>query len=278
MSDIDRRTIIGVAGATMALAACKPGNGDGDGDGGGYPPGGGQGGINDQWGEDPHKSGPDVKPEGGFSPGYVCAIYVKFDANGQVMIRHGYIETGMKRGEESDEAFDARQIAAAEEMLTAAATDKDWKASRVGDPRKEVNFEGFNFGRQMRLFAVVDNDSVKFDDRQIDGRYANLVRFTKYQTAHDMGRFAPKLTNPNHAFFGATLVDLRVADNARKALRLDNWYIGPKAAEIKKDDPKTYQLFAMDFLLLWQTADVAEKVRSIPIIIDPDGGNMGSQP
>jgi hypothetical protein len=279
MSQIDRRTLIGVAGASVAVAACNPGGGsDGGGDGGGDYGGKDERGINEQWGEDPHKPAPDVPPPGGFKPAYICAIYIRFDEGNKAVIRHGYYETGPMKDGEDAKAFDANQIKAAEEMLADAASAEDWKASRIGYPRKEVNFEGFDFGQQMRLFAVVDNDSVKFDDRMTDGKYANLVRFTKYQTTEDMANFKPKLTNPNHAFFGATLIDLNVGNKKRKALQLDNWYAGPKGQAIKKDDPKTHQYFALDLHVLWEATQPGTKIKAIPIVIDPDGGNMGGTP
>ena len=275
MSDFSRRTMIGVAGATMAIAACSPAR---DGNGEDSASTDNEKGINDNWGEDPHKDAPDVKPAGGFKPIFACVAYIRFDSKGSAIIRHGYIETGGLRSGESEDQFALREAKLVEEMLATAATAVDWKASRAGYPRKEVNFEGFDFGQQMRVFVAIDNDGIKFDDRKTKGRYANLVRFTKYQTRPELPDFEPRLTNPNHGFFGATLVDLNVNGTVRQALRLDNWYVGPNAQEIKAGDPKTHQSFAMDFHLLWQASDTGGKIKAIPIVIDPDGGNVGSRP
>jgi hypothetical protein len=267
--------MIGVAGASIALSACAPRK---DGDGEGSPSPEENEGIDDRWGENPHDDGPSTKSGADFKPAALCIVYIKFDASNNAIIRHGYIKTGQKPAEESDQQWDARQIKAAEQMLAAAATAKSWQNGGQNYDRREVNFERFDFGQQMRIFAVVDNDRIGFDDRKIKGRYANLVRFGKYQSKNDGPGFDPKPTNPNHAFFGATLVDIQVENRKRKALRLDNWFLDDKGQPVNPKDPKTFQLFAMDFHLLWETADTGEKTRSIPIIIDPDGGNMDRRP
>jgi hypothetical protein len=278
MSKIDRRTLIGVAGASVALAACGKVKG---GDSQQVKTDGtvvDDFGVNPQWGENPHDNGPIDKPAGGFNPSFICIVYIKFDDGKKTIIRHGYIETGPKNSVETDTQFDARQIAAAESMFAAAAKG-NWKANTsIGYSRKEVNFEKFEFGQQMRLFVVVDNDSVKFDDRKENGKYANLIRFTKYRTTQNMTDFAPETAAENHAYFGATLVAVKIQNKSRQALRVDNWYIGPKAAPIVYDDPKTHQYYAMNWQLLWQASDTGSVNQSIPFIIDPDGGNMGGTP
>jgi hypothetical protein len=270
MAEIDRRTIIGVAGATMALAACKPA------DGGGGAPGHDDRNESDQWGEDPHATGPKVPPPGGFNPRYLCVVYIKFtDSN--MIVRHGYTETTAPSGPADEKDVDARQRADAEALLNEAVKG-DWKTSRIGHPRKEVNFERFDFGQQMRLFFYIDNDGINFDGRMKDGKYANLLRFSKYSSVGDMANYDPKKVDPNHAFFGATLAPLTVGGKERQALRLDNWYCGPKGKPVDPKDPKTHQFFYMYLNLLWTAAEAGTKVRTIPIVIDPGGGNMGSQP
>jgi hypothetical protein len=274
MSKIDRRTMIGVAGASIALSACAPSK-----EGGGGANGAARNdGINDRWGDNPHDEAPAGKSRGDFNPAALCVVYIRFDADNKATVRHGYIDTGRKPSGESDQQWNDRQVKAAEKLIAEAATAKEWANNGEGYDRREVNFERFNFGQQMRIFAVVDNDGIGFDDRKIDGRFANLVRFAKYQTKNDGPKFDPKPTNPNNAFFGATLVKLNVGGKARDALRLDNWYLGPNGKPIDPKDPKTFQYFAMDLHLLWQTAQPGQKVRTIPIVIDPDGGNMGDKP
>ncbi len=270
MEEIDRRTIIGVAGATMALAACKPA------DAGGGVAANGDSDQADQWGEDPHAAGPKVQPPGGFSPKYLCVVYIKF-AGSNMIVRHGYTEIAPPSDAASEKDVDTLQREAAEALLNEAAKG-DWKSSRVGHPRKEVNFEGFNFGQQMRLFFYVDNDGINFDGRQKDGKYANLLRFSQYSSVGNMEKYDPKKVDPNHAFFGATLVPLTVGGKERQALRLDNWYCGPNGKPVDPKDPKTHQFFYMYLNLLWTAAEAGAKVRTIPIVIDPGGGNMGRQP
>jgi hypothetical protein len=271
MAEIDRRTAIGVAGATMALAACKPADG-----GGGAAPEHDDRSQANQWGEDPHATGPKVPPPGGFNPRYLCVVYIKFtDSN--MIVRHGYTETTAPSGPADEKDVDARQRADAEALLNEAVKG-DWKTSRAGHPRKEVNFERFDFGQQMRLFFYIDNDGINFDGRMKGGKYANLLRFSKYSSVGDMVNYDPKKVDPNHAFFGATLTPLTVGGKQRQALRLDNWYCGPNGKPVDPKDPKTHQFFYMYLNLLWTAAEAGTKVRTIPIVIDPGGGNMGSQP
>lgn len=277
MRKIDRRTMIGTAGigavgATMALAACSTEAGGSSKD----APDENDTGANDQWGEDPHAAGPKMPPPGGFDPKYLCIVYVKFTGSNMV-VRHGYIASSPKSDAETLAQSEARQMADAETLLSVAAQE-GWAASRVGHPRKEVNFERFDFGQQMRLFFYIDNDGIAFDGRKKDGAYANLLRFVKYNKSNEMDAYKPKAVDPNHAFFGATLVPLKVNGKERQALRLDNWYCGPNGKPVDPRDPSTHQFFAMDLNLLWTGAVAGTNRKSIPIIIDPDGGNMGSQP
>lgn len=271
MNGIARRTIIGAAGAGMALAACsrKPG-------GDGTPPDGNGRGPDDQWGEDPHAPGPKNPPPGGFHPQYLCVAYVKFTGTNMI-VRHGYIASTPKSATETAEENDARQRADAEALLQAAAKD-GWLDSRVGHPRKEVNFEHFDFGQQMRLFVYIDNDGIAFDARKKDGKYANLVRFVKYDKGAQLDAYKPKAVDPNHAFFGATLTPLTLDGKERQALRLDNWYCGPNGKPVDPKVPSTHQFFSMDLNLLWPGAENGTSRRAIPVVIDPGGGNMGSQP
>lgn len=277
MGNIDRRAIIGaagigVAGVTIALAGCsgEPGSS------GGNTPGKDDEGAQDPWGEDPHAAGPKTPPPGGFDPGYLCIVYIKFTGSNMV-VRHGYIASPPKSAAKTLAEGAARQRADAEALLNEAAKE-DWKISRLGHPRKEVNFERFDFGQQMRLFFFIDNDGIGFDHRKKGGKYSNLLRFVKYNTTSDMDAFKPKPVDPNHAFFGATLVPLKVNGKERQALQLDNWYCGPDGKPVVPENPSTHQFFAMDLNLLWAGAEAGTDRKLIPIIIDPDGGNMGSQP
>lgn len=277
MSKLDRRTIItaagiGAVGATIALTGCsaEPGNS------GENAPEEGESWPSDQWGEDPHAAAPKTPPPGGFDPKYLCIVYVKFTGSNMI-VRHGYIASPSKSAGETPAENEARHRADAEAMLNEAAKE-DWKVSRLGHPRKEVNFERFDFGQQMRLFFFIDNDGIAFDGRKKDGKYANLLRFVKHNTTSNMDAYKPRPVDPNHAFFGATLVPLAANGKERQALRLDNWYCGPKGKPVDPRDPSTHQFFAMDLNLLWAGAEAGTDRKSIPIIIDPDGGNMGSQP
>lgn len=222
-----------------------------------------------QWGMDPH--GPN--PLGAsFEPEYVCIIYFKFDDPKKTMIRQGYFATSSIPAGMTEKTF-------AEKMLKEASkakTSKDWLDNPTGDKRKEFNFNGFTFGHAARIYMLVDNDNVRFDDRKTEvgtpeERYANLVRFTEFRVDKDAADFRLIPADQNYSFYGATLTDL----SGRKGLMMDNIYRTEDGGTPSKDNPRIY---SMNFHLFWDAVDKEGKLTSVPIVIDPDGGNVGSQP
>lgn len=222
-----------------------------------------------QWGMDPH--GPN--PLGAsFEPEYVCIIYFKFDDPKKTMIRQGYFATSSIPAGMTEKTF-------AEKMLKEASkakTSKDWLDNPTGDKRKEFNFNGFTFGHAARIYMLVDNDNVRFDDRKTEvgtpeERYANLVRFTEFRVDKDAADFRLIPADQNYSFYGATLTDL----SGRKGLMMDNIYRTEDGGTPSKDNPRIY---SMNFHLFWDAVDKEGKLTSVPVVIDPDGGNVGSQP
>lgn len=222
-----------------------------------------------QWGKDPHEPNP-LGP--GFNPEYVCIIYYKFDDPKKTMVRQGYFATSAIPAGKTEKQF-------AEEMLKEASKAKnaqDWLNNPIGEKRKEFNFNGFTFGHTARIYMLVDNDNVRFDDRKVDpgtaqGKYANLVRFTEFRVDKDAADFRLIPADQNYSFFAASLTDLC----GRKGLVMDNIYQTEDGRAPSKDDPRIY---SMNFHLLWDAVDKQGNLTSIPIAIDPDGGNVGSRP
>lgn len=283
MTEINRRGLIGAAGAagaTVALAACGgKGNKNNASVAATDSNNNGNKGINDQWGDDPHRPAPSPVPTGGFNPTHICIVYIRFEgSNNKSVVRHGYIAIRPRNAGENDTSYDAYQLTQATLMFKQASTGNWNENTPTGERRKRVNFEDFSFGHQMRIFVLIDNDNIKFDDRKIDQEYANLIRFTAYRTTDSMTQLKPVLAKENNSFYGATLVDVALPGRARKTLRFDNWYIAPPGVVIEYSDPSTHQLYAMNFQLLWLANEKGTRITHIPMIIDPDGGNMGSQP
>lgn len=222
-----------------------------------------------QWGKDPH----DCNPLGdAFKPDYVCFIYFKFDDMKKTMIRQGYFATSEIPAGKSEKEYVEFMLKEAEK----AKTSKDWLKNPNGDPRKEFNFNGFTFGHTARIYMLVDNDNVRFDDRKVDPgtpaeKFANLVRFTEYRVDKDAADFRLIPANENYAFFAAHLTDL----SGRKGLVMDNIYKTEDGRAPSKDDPRIY---SMNFHLLWDALDKEGNLTTVPIVIDPDGGNVGSKP
>ena len=284
MIDINRRNVLSAAGAGLAVAACSPKTDSAarqDMDVGDeckarapYP----------QHGADPHeKVGTKFPNNTKFSPKYLCAVYIRFEASGQMIVRHGYFDLATITTDMSQERIAAKLLKSAAD----AKSTEDWKSVQYGDIRKEVNFENFSFGHPARLFLLIDNDYVKFDDRKdADEVYRNLLRFTQFrvdtgQEKRD-GKFELVKANENYAFFDATLIEMEEFPN-RKLLRLDNHYTDKNGKPIKAvpTNPVTHHRYSINFNLLWTTGDPSGKppsVKVIPMVIDPDGGNMGSQP
>lgn len=289
MSDLDRRTILGAAGAGLAVAACSPKSqtepqkdgveADSEADARApYP----------QYGDDPHSKVTSKFPtNAGLNPEYICAVYIRFDTDGTMIARHGYFDLSKITVDMSEDKIAATLLQAA----AAAKNTAEWKVVNYGHSRKEVNFENFSFGHRTRIYILIDNDNVKFDDRKdtqndAEGVYRNLLRFTKFRVdtgkIQKDGKFQLVPASANHAFFDATLVRLDGFPN-RELLRVDNHYTDKNGKPIKADPnvPDSHQLYSINFNLLWTTKDTSGKppvTRKIPMVIDPDGGNMGSQP
>jgi hypothetical protein len=255
MSDVDRRTLFGVAGASLAVAACgESGKADGPKT---LAPG-------PQHGDDPHL------PHKGslvFKPDYICAIYIRFDDLKKTIVRHGYYKV-------SDFPAGKSESDVALMLLLAAKRAKDanaWKKDTTGHTRKEFNFNGLTFGHVARLYIMVDNDNVKFDDSKASGAFANLLRFTPYRVDQKATDFSLIEADPNYSFYNAKTIAL----GDRQVLQVENWYLNKDGGAPSSALPCNY---SMNIHLFWESTDKEGTLTRIPIVIDPDTGNMGSTP
>ena len=204
-----------------------------------------------QWGKDPHEKNP---LGAAFQPEYVCIIYFRFDDPKKTMVRQGYFATADIPAGKTEKQF-------AEMMFKEAAkakSAKDWLNNPTGD------------------YMLVDNDNVRFDDRKVDlgtsdEKYANLVRFTEFRVDKDAPDFRLIPANQNFSFFAASLTEL----SGRMGLVMDNIYQTEDGRAPSKEDPRIY---SMNFHLMWDAVDKEGNLTSVPIVIDPDGGNVGSRP
>ena len=265
MLDINRRNILGAAGATIALAACSkksetgassataksrycidiPTNKGGAAIFGTFPdnklPNSGTVG----------KQKPVNYKGSGFKPNHDFLTYLKFEG-GKLKIRTAFFKIE-PAGAPENLALIAERFA---EIGKGA-----WPADAIAPAE---NFDGFGFGGQTRLYFFVDNgDDVKFDE-------INLIQMTWYK-AKDRSK---KKLDEDNSFWNIQIRD--------SILSAENWYATEKGAEIKEaysgSLPPTEQVeFSMNIHLDMNCAG-AGVANYIPIIIDPDGTNGIKKP
>lgn len=267
MVDIDRRGLIAVAGTSFALASCAKAQ---------ETPSA-QGWQGDTWGNPTTNDGPAGEaPETAFKPAYLCAVYIQLDPKklGTFKIRHGYIDASTLTGGNEQEAVEKLLLEARD------APEAAW-ATKPGDIlRKEKNFEGFTFGSQQRLYFVIDNENIVFDDRKDEkGLASALVRFTRYGPSAESERLSTVDRAINNSFFKVATVDALTNGpfTGKKLLTLDNWHTDSTGQLINPKDPKSYQSYSMDIRILMQTSD-AGTIKVVPMVIDPDTHNNGRKP
>lgn len=268
MGEINRRALIGAAGATVALAACsKEGTG------------GAEASRNSICLDLPEsKSGltifgtgiphevPDIPvlngrrhPKGAqpadYKPEYACLVYLKF-MNNKLFSNYAHFlkSTFVENGKSIKDQFDK------------IASGANW----VDAKRDGKNFDEFAFGRQHDIYFMLDNDpDIVFDPE-------NLIQFTHYGIKKGPNG-KKNLKYENNCFLNPEI--LTNIYPGRNVLHLENWYtdkVGRKC-KAKYSDENTHHLYSFNIHLM-MAVGTATLTTSIPIVIDPDGGNMGSQP
>jgi hypothetical protein len=298
MTAIDRRTLVGALGAGLVLASCRPGPKDGCGkkDEGGMPdesgklresePGdvvGSASGESELWGESVTQPRPPGVSHGTpFKPGYLCAAYIRFDQGG-ILVRQGHVRlTGTAVGSETEQG----QIA--QKLLTALKNPGSAAGVNVEFPSE--NFENFSFNGQQVVVLFVDNDPalarfVSAADmppakpgKPQENFLEHIVRFTQFSGV-TLGEEVQK--NYNFCALKPVSPALQGFDTPL-AYRLNFWNRDDSGGPIKaqKDKPDTQYRYSMNIYLRYaaKLAGAGGASVSFPVILDPDGGNMGSNP
>jgi hypothetical protein len=193
--------------------------------------------------------GPDGRryPYGGapdaFTPRYVCLVYLRFASNGLV-VQHAYFAMPPNLG-----AFAGSEIAA-------VSSTGYWATAPV---RSEINFENFTFGSQQVIVFHIDPTGapVRFDP-------ANLVQFAMFSALA-----LPRVRN--NCFLNAEILSWA----GREVLVLENWFVDDAGQPITP--PRRFD-YAMNVHLLIRSglAGADDRPRDLPLILDPDTGNMGA--
>ena len=267
MSEIDRGTMVGAGGAGLALAMLSDriepesrGNrtNGGDGDPGGTPTGPGF-----LYGDSVRRLRPN-NPETAFNPQFVCAVYIKYERNGRPSIRHAY--KALTEPKSDDEI---RDIA---EYILKDLRDDEYHSDIIHVRR---NFSGFTMNTQQIIVLFLDNDPaiIRMND---DDQLEYMIRFSPYSGV-------PPYTErrKNFAFYNLHRIKMTKDEfECNTAYRLDFFNTDETGTllEIGADTlEKDRFLYSMNIHLL-QAPYEPNDVTAIPIILDPDTGNMGAEP
>lgn len=279
MVDIDRRTLIaggaglagvaGVAGAGLGLAICSEKKHIAE------PVG-----YCDRAGQSVLNLAPD--PDGGVKecvPKYICVVYIKFDTDLKLTVRRTYIGPLNPN------------VKLLPDQVSSMATQALDSLARTGTYNTlydKSDIDPIHLGSQQILVIYIDNrtDRIRFKYNPADINEAgknlsfdNTIRFVKYRSA-DLAL----LTRDNHAFFNIMKMNIIRTGTLLEsgvAFRLDYWNTNELGKPIKNVDlgnALTHFIYSMNIHLemLAPMADDSEKW--VPIILDPDTGNMGGDP
>lgn len=285
MTEINRRGLIGAAGASVALAACSQ-----------QSAGSGKTtkknwqdmtkielkGIFPSFGHPVTATKPDpLQPDISFDPEWICVVYMKMEANGEFTVRHGYEPyPGQYPNPQGERAT-------VEGLLQAAARGAgSWlHASGEWEKRREHNFDDFSQNSQQRIWFFVDNlpREMTFEDRNGDDF---IIRFAPMSGVDPENRLPANQNRqhyPNNAFFNIDVInDVTIPNLKGKTLiSLDYWNTNLKGERVvvaPKAPIADHYLYAINIHLKLAMSKRAGPNQWLPMIVDPDGGNMGSQP
>lgn len=280
MVQIDRRAVIGAAGASVLVAACdkkvdskvesaKKSLHDKS--------------LLDMTGVFPNfghpvtNSRPDPLAQGvSFDPKYVCVVYLKMESNGEFTVRHGY------------EPYPGDPIAErklVENMLKSAATGAWAHTSAELNKRREHNFDNFSQNSQQRVWFFVDNKPAEmaFEDRNGKDYVIRFAPMSGVDPENKLPANANRKHYPNNAFFNINIIDnLQIKGlQGKKLISLDCWNTnidGEIVRDVKPENLSTHYLYAINVHLKLAMSKKLGPNQWLPMIVDPDGGNMGQQP
>lgn len=276
MTDIDRRTLIGLAGAGLVLAGCTPETRDNvivD-DGEDCEGEGEEFGECSLWGHTVNRPTPlNVPPGTVFSADYLCAAYIRFEA-GAMIIRQGHVQlTGNAKTNENDQNVIAQKLLRVLKFPT--------ETTDIVVQFRHDNFDNFSLNGKQVLVLCVDNlpQVARFvtaaDMPSSENVLEHIVRFTKYSGTDY------KVVKKNHNFCAIKRIDPPTSDfEGPDAYRLNFWNRTPSGSQInaQSSNSTTHFRYSMNIHLKMAVNPTVAGSRMLPIILDPDTGNMGSNP
>lgn len=261
MTEIDRRALITVAGASLLVAGCKedkpaaeatPSPG----------PTGNQSGTCDIFGQAVSADAPtklgNVRD---FRPERICIVLLRFENAGSLIARRSYIPYV------AGAADRVAKIEAELGLLSAGTSASDY--------RQDV--DPINLNGQRLLVVYIDHtpSEARFKvGTTPQQEYDHTLRFTKYS-----GKGTTVLIKENHAFVNADKIDLPNL-RGKLALSLEFWNTDENGDKI--DGTRRPYRYSLNIQLETASPSVDTQgnpmTRWVPVIIDPDTGNMGVEP
>lgn len=202
---------------------------------------------------------------------FFTVVVVKAADDGKIFSSFGKFEAE----NESKEAANAEVNAAIKNWLDPNHPEFDkWDANKIAEIKEysgyDFNINNFGFGSKQRLYFVLANESLRFDNEK-------PITFVKYSMQEkDPGK---RKIHKNKSFYNASLLkDMLVPKD--RILYVENHFrkpgfLGIGNADIDKKKDKMHYSFNLN---LW--ADSARDPHvEIPTVVDPDTGNgMGWTP
>ena len=216
-----------------------------------------------------------------FRPRYVCALYIKFDGS-KVISRHAYLPVT-----DSNDALVKAKL-----LLEAIGTNN---YTGIQPLAIRDNFDRFSFGSQQVIAIFVDNPvaDIGFDPSAVP---ENVIRFTPFGGANSR---EPR--HQNYTFLNSRAVNFRNGVTPMGPWQracdtgyvLEYWNTNENGQEIviaNPGNPSKHYLFSMNIHLRAKTDRLAVPTHVnppqipgpgaiyVPVILDPDTGNMGGTP
>lgn len=277
MSDIDRRTLLAVAGSGLLLASCKEDRSPQAtaGSGKGIPAG-----LCDDFGDPVSKEAPGTSQASDFVPEYICVVYIVRHPDG-IKVRHAYWRA------EADTAKQAKK-----RLIEISRGNYSTVPNR-----SEQNFQRFGFNSRTKIYFFINDKPDEFGF--MPGSVDRKIRFAPISANEAVTvRMAE-----NSAFYNMQPINYQSADSTawpfpanESGYSLDYWNLnieGKPITNIDPKDPGKYYLFSMNIHLLQKkkelppehnpptpsNAPVGTPMQDhLPLILDPDTGNMGGDP
>ena len=292
MTGIDRRTLFAAVGAGLLLAGCRrePKKDEGgkleesgglkEQDCGAVGSASGESAL---WGDSVNRPRPRGVPAGTpFKPEYLCAAYIRFEPGG-IVVRQGHVRlTGTAVDSETEQGQIAQKLL--------AALKSPGSPTGVDVEFQNENFDNFSFNGPQVVVLFLDNDPtlarfVSAADmpppkpgKAPEDYLEHIVRFTQFSGVN-LGEEVQK--NYNFCALKPVSPPLQGFDTPL-AYRLDFWNRDSAGKPIKaeKDNPDTHYRYSMNIHLKYaaKLGGTGQGKVTFPVILDPDTGNMGSNP